>query len=277
MKAPSGLHPLTRDLGAASKSQFAAETLNLAAKLGVIGIPVYFAVRHFVCYQSSPAQLKFDFWIFFACLAYEKGIYPVWLKDRFLSRKWKQAALARIDTEMVAVSQICVAMERGRIGEVEKNSVYQGILAAILSELEALVVDSEGIYLNATLLIPDPVRHGCLRVAGRARLTRPLHVSYPAREMVAGRAIENDRTIYEPDFQPGGNRRYRCVLVIPILFEDGRRQIRSLGAISLDSERPHHFDGLVERIEQRLTSYRNLFKILLVWEDRCRSAAPLSY
>lgn len=186
-------------------------------------------------------------------------LHKLVLKDRFKPKKWSIEEQRRAEAIGVAVSRLADGVRRNRMNEADLDRVERGLLEAMQSEVEAVVVDTEGIYLNVNLLIErrDGAALFCLN---RADLHRDVHGSYPKDTMIAWRAMEAGRAKYEPDFRGDGTRPYRSILAMPITMGD-----RSIGAISIDSANLDHFRGAEGKIAQRLLPYVVLMKLALVY------------
>jgi hypothetical protein len=76
--------------------------------------------------------------------------------------------------------------------------------------------------------------------------------------------MDTGRAAYNPDFDPARahGKPYRSILAYPILTERNNETV-SLGAISIDSEIPHHFDGKTAKLEIRIVPYIALLELVL--------------
>jgi hypothetical protein len=201
---------------------------------------------------------------FGAALVYAT-VYNLWLKQRLKRSKWETEERRRARSLSVSISRVAACARAGKFTPVDLDQVEHGLLAAIKSEVEAVVVDTEGIYLNVTLLIEDPTDATRLYGLNRAELDRDLHKSYPKDVMIAWRAMETGTFAYEPRFET--REPYRSILAIPIVLSDAGSTATSLGALSIDSEREHHFDDREQRIERKLLPYVTLLKLVLVYRQ----------
>jgi hypothetical protein len=247
----------------------------------------YLREAKFRAFQASPVELGLDLlntgtlgyqfwltttisvgpwqgWLFLIALIYSTT-HRLWLKGRFQARKWSSEERRRVVSIGVAVSRIAACVSRNEFTERVLADVERGLLEAMQSEVEALVVDAHAIYLNATLLVEDPRDGDLLLCLNRGVASRPMHRTYFKPAMVAWRAMTERRLVYEPEFVPPANAPYHCVLAIPIISTD---MGPSLGAVSIDSEQAHHFDGLESRIELKTLPYIELLKLVLAYRAR---------
>jgi hypothetical protein len=207
-------------------------------------------------------------WIFPVALVYST-LHRLYLKGRFQSPKWAAEEARRAGALGVAVSRLAMCTRANQFSGVDAEIVERGLLSAMLSEVESIVVDSHGIYLNVNLLIEDrnnPARMFCLN---RANLDREPHKTYPKDQMVAWQAMQSQNLVYEPSFKSAGGaeKPYRSILAIPILLRDGD-VTTSLGAVSIDSQKDDEFQGLEAKVERRLLPYVTLLKLVLVYRSK---------
>jgi hypothetical protein len=191
-------------------------------------------------------------------------LYGLLPKGILAKKKWIEEDVRRSKSIAVAVSKIGSGLERGHLTETELHQIEQGILVAIRSEVEAQVLDTEGIYINATLLISDPANSDMLLVKNRAIPDRMLNLTYRKETMLVWNSMQLRSPMYVPDFQGDDTKPYRSILAFPILHETPGR-LTALGAVSVDSSRSHHFDGLQKKLETKLLPYLTLLKLVLVW------------
>jgi len=111
-----------------------------------------------------------------------------------------------------------------------------------------------------TLMVEDEVNCENLRVLNRANTDRP-NPSYPKATLQVWTAMVEMRFVYVPEFESAG-KDYRCIFALPIIIEE-RVGRTSIGVVSIDSGRPHDFDGLEEKLELKLLPYISLLKLLL--------------
>ncbi|HEY5957242.1 MAG TPA: GAF domain-containing protein [Polyangiaceae bacterium] len=112
------------------------------------------------------------------------------------------------------------------------------------------------IYVN--LLIEDG---DDLVVVARDREHRIAGARYPKKKMVVWKAIQTGTTLAENDIGKAvaqtEEKTYRSILAIPVRGKAGE----VLGAVSVDSRHPHHFEGQVLALEKYLLPY----VCLLAW------------
>jgi len=183
-------------------------------------------------------------------------------------RKWIEEDVRRARSISVAVSRIASGIAADQLREVELHQVSHGLLVAIRSEIETLVLDTEGIYVDVNLLVPDPSSDARLLVLNRANPDRHLNVSYKKEGMLVWETMQTGRYAYDPDFKSDDEKPYRSILAFPLIFENKDRTIKALGGISIDSSKAHHFDGLEKRLETKLLPYLTLLKLVLVCRGR---------
>jgi hypothetical protein len=252
----------------ASKTELLLDVLNATALVYQVWVAVNLGLSRI---QTPPTAIHAAHaWVFPVALLFST-LHRVWLKEWFQNPKWAAAEAHRAEALGVAISRLAACSQADTFTGVDAGAIEQGLLGAMLSEVESIVVDTQSIYLNVTLLVEDradPTRLFCLN---RAKLTRDLHTTYPRVGMLAWRAMEDQRLAYEPSFTPpvGAPKPppYKSILAIPILFRDGS-VTTSLGAISIDSAKEGEFDGLEAKIERRLLPYVTLTKLVLVYRRK---------
>jgi hypothetical protein len=251
---------------AASKVDFVLNLLSLCAKAYLAWFPIAAGLNKYVI----PAKKWYSFGWLIAALVFN-AVYPLIPKPKV--KKWRQEEIRRVRFISVAISQLTSSARSRRFVQTEFDRITQGLLAAIRSEVEALVLDTEGIYINVNLLVPaedDPANK--LTVLNRANLDRPVHVSYSRSNMLIARAMDLKQMVYEPDFSLQ-DKPYRSILALPLLFEERGQVIDVLGVVSIDSERPDHFCGIQKALEVRVTPYLSLLKLALVCREHARVVA----
>ncbi|HXK58289.1 MAG TPA: hypothetical protein PLP42_00205, partial [Acidobacteriota bacterium] len=132
---------------AASKVDFVLNLLSLCAKAYLAWFPIAAGLNKYVI----PAKKWYSFGWLIAALVFN-AVYPLIPKPKV--KKWRQEEIRRVRFISVAISQLTSSARSRRFVQTEFDRITQGLLAAIRSEVEALVLDTEGIYINVNLLVP---------------------------------------------------------------------------------------------------------------------------
>ncbi len=243
-------------ISSASKKQFVANLVNVAARCYQYWFAIYFAAAKFLNWTVAPRSFGW----FIAALVYS-NLHTLLPSSLFENPKWVKEEVKRAKGLAVAVSILSRCVDPARLTELEKHTYVQGILVAMRSEVEKLIVDTEGIYINVNLLVVDPADESRLLVLNRANLDRALNVSYKKASMAAWIAMSQKHIECIGDYTDP-EKPYKSILAIPILEEKGRT-IRALGATSIDSARKHEFDDLEKEIEAKLLPYLALIRLML--------------
>jgi hypothetical protein len=111
------------------------------------------------------------------------------------------------------------------------------------------------------LLVEDFDNRDLLEVYCRATADREVGVSHRRSGTVLGKALATRNFAYDPDVRIPG-KPYRSILAYPILVEK-EASVRAVGGISIDSSRPHHFDGWEKEIEARILIYLRLLRLVV--------------
>lgn len=253
------LRELRSRLDRASKLEFLLDVVNLLA------IVFQGLVTAYIGLYRQMGVVVHPLWAcsFAVALVYTT-LYNLWLRQLFRRKKWEREERRRSQSISVSISRLAACVRAGSFGPVDLEQIEHNLLMAVLSEIEAIVVDTEGIYLNVTLLIENPSAPDRLYGLNRARRDRDLYKSYPKGGMVAWSAMESGKLAYNPSFD--STEPYRAILALPILLREGEGT-RSLGAISIDSEKDHHFDDREKKIELKLLPHMTLLKLVLVYRE----------
>ena len=245
-------------VAAASKTQFALDLANMLALAYQFWASLTFATQGASAFSSKVPHP----WLFFLALSYATA-HRLILRDRFQGRKWQAEAARRSEFLAVGISALANAFQSGCYTEVAIDRIEHNILQAMLSEVEATVLDSQGVYINLNLLVEDPTDAQMLLCLNRARRNRPLHSRYPKGQMAAWLAMRERQREYVPEFTADLSKPYRCILAYPVLSRDGGSDA-AIGAISIDSAVLHHFDGCEAILETKLLPHLTLLKLLLI-------------
>jgi hypothetical protein len=145
------------------------------------------------------------------------------------------------------------------------RDIERAMLEAIKSEVEAIVADVEGVYLNASLIVPDPEDESRIKCINRANTARKIPKSYKKDGMLAWECMRTGEMQHDPSFSKPGSE-YRSILCMP-LYIDGD-EIRGLGAVSIDHEHSHAFTGQEQAVKISLNPYLRMLELVLVLRDR---------
>ena len=234
---------------------------GIFAAIYVAGFTIYIPLTK---YTQLPSPQKITWLIIYAVSL------VVIAADKFLPKrereKWQQTEKTRTEATNVAVSVLAVCVRESRCTGEDFQDVTRRLLTAMKQEVEQFVADTEGIYINVSLIVEDESRPDFLRVLNRANADRPLHV-YPKGDLYVWQAIRDKQVRYEPCFS-ASKKEYHSILALPILLEDERGDQTSVGAVSIDSGRYNEFDDLVDRIRLRLLPYLSLLKLALSIRQR---------
>lgn len=164
------------------------------------------------------------------------------------------AAIMLLDTRLKEGRPLTVA---------DKDQIRGYALDAIVSFVRSHRSDIDQVKIFANLLVEDGENLVILRRDSNCK--RAL-VSYPKDSLLAGRAIELGTIVgsgsirHEYPATPG-NKPYQSVLIIPIL-PLGRSK-SPLGAVSIDSSEPFHFNTHENNLETALMPYTRLLAATL--------------
>ena len=245
-----------RNLGATSKTDATLKLLQIICIFYQIGFSVYLPASKYLNWTSSE---RYRWFVIFVVAFLYTQLFPNLPKTA--TKKWRRAEISRLKATNVAISQITACIREDRFQDADFLDISGRLLAAIQLEVEALVVDTEGSYINATLMIEDETKPDNLRVLKRANSDRA-NPSYPKEGLTVWEAMQENQRKYLPDYT-GMNKDYHCILALPIVIEDKDGIARSIGVVSIDSGRVRDFNGIDEQIETRLLPYVSLLKLLL--------------
>jgi hypothetical protein len=248
-----------RNAGAISKTDAILKVLQIFCLFYQIGFLIYLPASKYLGW-ASPERYRWFITFIFAFIYGQ--VFPY--LPRTKSKKWHKAEISRLKSTNVAISQITACIRENRFQDADLLDISGRLLKAIQLEVEALVVDSEGIYINATLMIEDVVNPDNLRVLNRAKSDRA-NPSYPKKDLLVWAAMEEKQRKYLAECS-WANKDYHCILALPIVIENIDGAAQSIGVVSIDSGRQHDFDDIDEQIETRLLPYVSLLKLLLSLE-----------
>ena len=138
-------------------------------------------------------------------------------------------------------------LTRLEIAEYQKEA-----LCLIVSFVRGHRADPSGTEIFANLLVEDG---NDLVVVARNQDHRNPGARYPKDGMLAWGAILSGNSVCMGDIKKcapsqASTKPYRSIMAIPVMGED-----RILGAVSIDSTRPHHFDAEMNDLERYLAPY----------------------
>lgn len=252
-------------LRGASKIQFLCDIVNLTAIVYVL----YFGYKIANSRVDKNVVIPtINILIFYSASVYtiiHRLILPYFLKK---SEKWIQAHRSRHRKFAVALIRLTKCIISGKTPMEEIVEIENGILSAMLSNVEEVVVDIEGIYLNITILMNHQRNNDMLVSVNRAKKERPCK-EYPKKDLLAWKAMIKKTKQYNPDFssEVDDPRPYKCILAIPIISRSSGDE-EALGAISIDSEVRDHFNGIIDEIVLRLLPYFTLLRLLLFYRQK---------
>src|SRR5262249_2753584 len=139
----------------ASKLEFGLDLANVASIAYQFWLSIWLASVRIPTNKTGAVISPVYGWAFVAATAYS-FLHRVWLKDLWKHRKWRTEEVRRGQALAVAVSRLAAAVRRGDFRPGELDSVERGLLGAMKSELEAIVGDPHGIYVNVNLMVLDP-------------------------------------------------------------------------------------------------------------------------
>lgn len=209
-----------------------------------------------------PEPNKWFVWLLTLALVYI-AIQPYLRKQH--SEKWEKEEVRRNQVLGVCLSDLTSAVKNHTLKPEIKQQIMGSLLRAMMSEVEALTGDRDGIYLNVSLLIDN---NDELTVVCRANSNRS-NASYKKSELLITKAITSGRRLYVPDCN-FADKEYKAILAVPLYVhaENCRKEI--LGCVSIDSSRPGFFDGKDEAIEIRLLPYLGLLKLAIIAEEELK-------
>jgi hypothetical protein len=138
------------------------------------------------------------------------------------------------------------------------------ILIAILSEVETLIADTEGVYVEVNLLVPHPTDDNMMRCIERAKGRRDLPRDYPKKGMIAWRCMEEVKPQHQPNYTPERNQAYHSILCFPLYSTSGSGETIIFGVVSIDHGKPYEFDGIEDELEERILPYLRLLEHMFV-------------
>jgi hypothetical protein len=252
-----------------SKSEAALAFINLAAKTYGIYFTFWVAAGKFIVTNNASIVIEQNSLLYFFLASAYLVIHPFIPKGK--NTKWVKEETRRIRMISVAMANIATAINDGKHTETQAQEIIEGTLGAIKSEIETIIVDSDGVNVHVSLLIEHEQEHGLLRVIGRAQKNRRYR-NLPKEGAIVWRAMENNHYEYEPDYEEKG-REYKSILAFPVALacEQGNNEETVIGGLTIDSSEKYHFNAILDKIEIRLQPYLNMLALALVLRLRARA------
>jgi hypothetical protein len=149
---------------------------------------------------------------------------------------------------------------RDRLTRAEVARFQENALALIANYVRDHRADRKGTQIFVNLLVEDGDE---LVVVARDRPHRGRVARYPKPSMLAWRVMRTQDaastgSVYADFPETEAGKPYRSILAIPVVLESEKR---SLGAVSIDSSRPYHFETDLKELVTGLYPY----VALLVW------------
>lgn len=166
---------------------------------------------------------------------------------------------------MIAGSALARFFDIGKTDPGEMAQIYQTVLSAVRSEVESMLYDRDGVYLNVTMLVEDAARTDCLRVVARARPRGQIGRLHEKGRMLAWEAMRSQKWEYVDDYTPAGNEAFRSIMAFPVVLNRSAGDV-SIGVVCIDSTEPRHFSGSESDIAVRISPYLATLKLTLVCE-----------
>ena len=251
---------LTRRIKVSAKRDLLLGATSLVAKTYAVGFTIYVPSEKML---GSHASLR-RVWLgaYFLSLLFA-AVIPFVPKAK--RAKWVAVEKTRTEATNVAISELASCVRVGICTHVNFQDITRRLLTAMRQEIEQFVADTDGIYINVSLMVPDRARADCLRVLNRANDNRPFSV-YPKSDLGVWVAMQKCRPEYIAEYDNPA-KEYRSILALPIIVEDDFEAPTSIGVVSIDSGRAGEFDDQVDDVNLRMLPYLSLLKLSLgIWQ-----------
>jgi hypothetical protein len=262
-----------RRFAGASKIQLVLDILNILAVVWQIVFPAWSAVLRIKDPTAAPPLGWYGIGALIVAVLYS-NVHRFFLTGRFHSKQSATAAVSRSNAMAVAVEQLAdqvrqlgEQMAHGVLDPVVLNRVEHGLLTALKSEVEARVGETDPNQIYASLMIEDTVDQEKLRCVNRSNLDRPIDRTYPKKEMVAWHAMQSQAMQQRNNFQ-SDDKPYRTIVAFPILERHNGRET-CMGAITVVSQRPFHFEAHLKDLAVKVLPYVALHRLVLTYRRAC--------
>ena len=247
-----------RRAGAVSKTDALLQLLRLGAVAFAVGFAVYLPVSKYSGHvpASTPPAWLFVTYVLSVLYAQIFTYLP-----KFKKATWTRIEAAHLRSTNVAVARITSCLRKGKCSDGDFLEIGHGLLSAIKLEVQAITLESDGTYVNVTLMVEDLSQSANLIVVMRANPDRP-KASYPKEGLVVWKAMTEYRPVYKADHLDSA-KEYHCILAIPLVTEGAHGAKECLGVVSIDSGIAHDFDDIDDKIELKTLPYVSLLKLLL--------------
>lgn len=122
----------------ASKTELLLDVLNATALVYQVWVAVNLGLSRI---QDPPTVIHaVHAWVFPVALTFST-LHRVWLKEWFQNPKWAAAEAHRAEALGVAISRLAACSQANAFSGVDAGAIEQGLLGAMLSEVESIVVD----------------------------------------------------------------------------------------------------------------------------------------
>ena len=247
-----------RQAGAVSFWDALLQLLRLVAVLFAVGFAVYLPVNKYTNPNSTAIPRTWLFAIYVACVLYAQIFTYL---PKFKKETWTRIEAQHLRSTNVAVARITACLRNRQCAKAEYQEIGRGLLSAIKLEVQAITLEPDSTYVNASLMVQDPNQAANLIVSIRANDDRQ-NPSYPKEGLFVWKAMTEYSSIYQSEYQANG-KAYQCILALPLVIEGVDGTKTSLGVVSIDSGIARDFDGIVDKIELKTLPYVSLLKLLL--------------
>ena len=264
---------LLRRTKSVTNGQLFLDVLAPVATLCVVIIPIAWALEKVPGGSETWrvwARLPWPVYVYLAAVLFVP-IYRTYLISRFRNRRLESLEKDRPIVLSSAIGQLSHLMRAadGREREMLVAHAQRRLLSAILTEVESLVVDTEGVYVEVNLLVPHPTDEDQLRCIERAKSRRDIPKDYAKKGMLAWRCIDEISRQHEPDYEPERGQQYRSILCFPLYVRPPGTDdlVHVFGAVSVDHGKAFEFDGIEDDLEERISPYLRLLEHLFVLQE----------
>lgn len=256
--------------------------LDLLAQLAtacIFVVPVAWAIRSVPAAERPAAwlQMPWPVYLYLACVIFVP-FYRTFLVRKFPNKRLEQLRKDRPVILSSAIGQLNHLLHGGGDVQVwvDVSQAQRKILNAILGEVESLVADMEGVYVEVNLIVPHPTDDTQLRCIERARSRRDIPRDYPRKGMLVWRCMDELSRQHQPDYRPERGQQYRSIICFPLYSRPRWAEDLTdvFGAVSIDHGEPFEFDGIEDELEERIAPYLRLLEHLFVMQRSAPLAKP---